>query len=171
VIVDELLPVLYKDYNISRDPARHGIGGTSSGAIAAFTVAWERPDHFRKVLSNVGSFVNLRGGNVYPEIVRKAEKKPLRVFLLDGRNDNRGLRADGKYDETRDWFYQNVRLQQALEEKGYDLNYMWGMQRHGHGMLKAVFPDIMRWLWRDHAFSSDVHDKVEQSFNEPKKPQ
>jgi len=171
VIVDELLPVLYKDYNISRDPARHGIGGTSSGAIAAFTVAWERPDHFRKVLSNVGSFVNLRGGNVYPEIIRKSEKKPLRVFLLDGRNDNRGLRADGKYDETRDWFYQNVRLQQALEEKGYDLNYMWGMQRHGHGMLKAVFPDIMRWLWRDHAFSSDVHDKVEQSFNDPKKPQ
>jgi len=175
VIVDELLPVLYKDYNISHDPARHGIGGTSSGAIAAFTVAWERPDHFRKVLSNVGSFVNLRGGHVYPELIRKSDKKPLRVFLLDGRNDNRGLRADGKYDETRDWFYQNVRLQQALEEKGYDLNYMWGMQRHGHGMLKAVFPDIMRWLWRDHAFSSDVHNKLEQSFNEPfkepKKPQ
>src|SRR5204863_10161665 len=28
VIVDELLPVLYKDYNISRDPERHGIGGS-----------------------------------------------------------------------------------------------------------------------------------------------
>ena len=44
VIVDELLPVLYKDYNISKDPDRHGIGGASSGAIAAFTVAWERPE-------------------------------------------------------------------------------------------------------------------------------
>src|SRR5437763_4206487 len=53
VIVDELMPVLTKDYNISPDPERRGIGGCSSGAIAAFTVAWERPDQFRKVLSNV----------------------------------------------------------------------------------------------------------------------
>jgi enterochelin esterase family protein len=168
VIVDELMPVLYRDYNISRDPARHGIGGTSSGAIAAFTVAWERPNDFRKVLSNVGSFVNLRGGHAYPDIIAKSEKKPLRVFLLDGRNDNRGLRPDGTYDVTRDWFAQNVRMQKALEAKGYDLNYMYGIQVHGHGMLKAVFPDMMRWLWRDHARSDDVHDMVERSFNVPK---
>ena len=169
MIVDELMPVLYKDYNISRDPERHGIGGTSSGAIAAFTVAWERPNHFRKVLSNVGSFVNLRGGHVYPDIIAKSEKKPIRVFLLDGRNDNRGLRPDGAYDEKRDWFFQNVRMQKALEAKGYDLNYMYGIQVHGQGMLKTVFPDMMRWLWRDHALSIDVHDMVERSFNEPKK--
>jgi enterochelin esterase-like enzyme len=166
VIVDELLPVLYKEYNISREPARHGIGGTSSGAIAAFTVAWQRPDHFRKVLSNVGSFVNLRGGHAYPDIIRKSNKKPLRVFLVDGRNDNRGLGANGVYDEKRDWFYQNVQLQQALEEKGYDLNYMWGIQKHGQSMLKLVFPDMMRWLWRDHAFSSDPRNTLERSFKE-----
>ena len=93
VIVDELMPALYKDYNISKDPERHGIGGASSGAIAAFTVAWERPDEFRKVLSIVGSFVNLRGGHAYADIVRKSEKKPIRIFLQDGRNDNRGVRA------------------------------------------------------------------------------
>ena len=85
------MPALDKDYNISKDPEMHGIGGSSSGAIAAFTVAWERPDHFRKVLSNVGSFVNLRGGHVYPEKVLASEKKPIRVYLCDGRNDNRGL--------------------------------------------------------------------------------
>src|SRR4029453_5545561 len=50
VIVDELLPAFYKQYAISSDPERRGIGGASSGAIAAFTVAWERPNHFRKVL-------------------------------------------------------------------------------------------------------------------------
>ncbi len=105
VIVDELMPVLYKGYNIAKDPERHGIGGSSSGAIAAFTVAWERPDQFRKVLSNVGSFTNIRGGHAYPDIIRKSEKKPLRVFLVDGRNDNRGVRGDGTYDQTRDWFY------------------------------------------------------------------
>ena len=81
-----------------------GIGGSSSGAIAAFTVAWERPDQFRKVLSNVGSFVNLRrAATSIPEKVLATDKKPIRVYLCDGRNDNRGLR-NGKYDETRDWF-------------------------------------------------------------------
>ena len=75
MIVDELMPVLYKEYNISKDPERHGIGGASSGAIAGFTVAWERPDQFRKVLSIVGSFTNLRGGHVYPDIVRTSAEE------------------------------------------------------------------------------------------------
>ena len=168
VIVDELLPALNKDYNISKDPERHGIGGSSSGAIAAFTVAWQRPDVFRKVLSNVGSFTNIRGGNAYPDIIRKTDRKPLRVFLVDGRNDNRSLHADGTYDQPRDWFYQNVRMQQALTEKGYDVNYEWGIQKHGQKMLQTVFPEMMRWLWRDHGVSTDVHDMVERSFNTPK---
>src|SRR5947207_15169784 len=77
VIVDELMPVLDKDFNISKDPERRGIGGASSGAIAAFTVAWERPNNFHKVLSIVGSFVNLRGGDAYADIVRKSERKPI----------------------------------------------------------------------------------------------
>jgi enterochelin esterase-like enzyme len=165
VIVDELLPVLYKQYNISKDPERHGIGGSSSGAIAAFTVAWQRPDQFRKVLSNVGSFTNIRGGHAYPDIIRKSEKKPLRVFLVDGRNDNRGQRPDGSYDPNWDWFLQNVRMQQALTEKGYDLNYSWGIQPHGQKMLRTVLPEMMRWLWRDHGVSTDVNDMVERSPN------
>jgi len=82
----------------SKDPDQPGIGGSSSGTIAAFTVAWERPNDFRKVLSNVGSFVNLRGGYVYPEPVLASEKKPIRIFLCDWRNDNRGM-LDGAYDE------------------------------------------------------------------------
>src|SRR5215471_9983483 len=127
VIVDELLPLLYRDYNISRDPESHGIGGSSSGAIAAFTVAWQRPDVFRKVMSNIGSFVDLRGGNAYPDIIRKSDKKPIRIFLCDGRNDNRGERPGEPYNESKDWFLQNVRMMQALTAKGYDLNYAWGM--------------------------------------------
>jgi enterochelin esterase family protein len=167
VIVDELLPVLYKEYNISKDPEQHGIGGASSGAIAAFTVAWQRPDHFRKVLSIVGSYVNLRGGHVYPELIRKSEKKPIRVFLQDGRNDNRGMRRDGNYDETRDWFLQNVRLMKALTEKGYDVNYSWGIGKHGQKQGGAMVPEMMRWLWRDQAVSTDVKDMVERSFRAP----
>jgi len=167
VIVDELMPVLYKEYNISKDPERHGIGGASSGAIAAFTVAWERPDHFRKVLSMIGSFTNLRGGHAYADIVRKSEKKPIRIYMQDGRNDNRGIGRNGNYDQTRDWFFQNVRLMEALRDKGYDLNYQWGIGRHSQKHGGAIFPDMMRWLWRDHPVSTDVTDTVERSFNKP----
>ncbi|HEY1337407.1 MAG TPA: alpha/beta hydrolase-fold protein [Bryobacteraceae bacterium] len=167
VIVDELMPVLYKEYNISKDPERHGIGGASSGAIAAFTVAWERPEAFHKVLSFVGSFVNLRGGHAYADIVRKSPKKPIRIFLQDGRNDNRGVGRGGQYDETRDWFLQNVRLMQALTEKGYDVNYAWGMNKHGQKMGGEILPEMMRWLWRDHGASTDPKDAVERSFREP----
>jgi len=169
VIVDELLPVLYKRYNVSKDPERHGIGGSSSGAIAAFTVAWQRPDEFRKVLSDVGSFVDLRGGNAYPDIIRQSARKPIRIFLCDGRNDNRGLRPGETYNQARDWFYQNVRMMQALTERGYDLNYAWGMNKHGQKMGGAILPEMMRWLWRDHEFSTNPNDAVERSFNLPKK--
>src|SRR5262249_17044006 len=102
VITEELMAVLYKEYNISKDPEMHGIGGSSSGAIAAFTVAWQRPDQFRKVLSNVGSFTNIRGGHAYTDLVLSNPKKPIRVFLCDGRNDNRGFRNGGD-DEKGEW--------------------------------------------------------------------
>ena len=172
VITEELMPVLYKEYNISKDPEQHGIGGSSSGAIAAFAVAWERPNEFRKVLSNVGSFVNLQGGYVYPERVLAAEKKPIRIFLCDGRNDNRGLRGDGTYDEKRDWFYHNVRLMKALTQKGYDVNYSWSMNLHGQKFGGMILPEMMRWLWRDGPVSTDVKDMMERSFRQPveKKP-
>lgn len=168
VIVDELMPVLHKQFNISPDPERHGIGGSSSGAIAAFTVAWQRPNDFRKVLSNVGSFVDLRGGNAYPDIISKSDKKPIRIFLCDGRNDLRGQMPDGTYNQARDWFYQNVRMMQALTAKGYDLNYAWGINKHGQKMGGAILPEMMRWLWRDHEVSTDPNSTEERLYNLPK---
>jgi enterochelin esterase family protein len=169
VIVDELLPALYKDYKISRDPERHGFAGWSSGAIAAFTVAWERPDQFHKLLTSIGTFVDLKGGYVYPERVLASEKKPLRIFMIDGRNDNRGTNAQGgAYDPHRDWFLQNVRLMQALTKKGYDVNYSWGMGVHSHNMGGAMLPEMMRWLWRDQPVSVDPLDTAERSFRAAK---
>lgn len=167
VIVDELMPAVDKEYNISKDPDRRGIAGTSSGAIAAFTVAWRRPDQFRKVWSIVGSFTNIRGGHAYPDIIRKESRKPIRIFLVDGRNDNRGQRRDGSYDQSRDWFYQNVRMVKALEEKGYDVAYHFGIGKHGLKSGGPFIPEMMRWLWRDHPLSTDVNDMVERSFHEP----
>ena len=166
VIIDELMPVLKEKYNISSDAKDHGIGGVSSGAIAAFTVAWERPDQFSKVLSIVGSYTNIRGGHKYPDLIRQSEKKPIRIFLQSGRNDNRGERR-GKYDPEWDWFLQNNRMAEALEEKGYDMTYTWGIGYHGSQQGGAILPEMMRWLWRDHGTSTDPKDQVERSFNVP----
>jgi len=164
LIVGELMPALNADYRLSPDPERHGIAGWSSGAIAAFTVAWERPDQFHKVLSGIGTFVDLAGGHVYPEKVLASEPKPIRIFMIDGRNDNRGLNADDEYDPSRDWFYQNVRLKDALVERGYDVNYAWGIGVHSHDMGGAMLPEMLRWLWRDHPVSTDPRDTAERSF-------
>ncbi len=168
VIIDELMPALREKYNLDPNPDMHAIAGTSSGAIAAFTVAWERPDQFRKVISIVGSFVNLRGGQVYPEKVLATERKPIRAFFVDGVNDNRGFRG-GQYDPNMDWHLQNVRLVEALTQKGYDINYTWGIGLHGQKQGGAVLPEMMRWLWRDYARSYDAHDLTERSFRTPAK--
>lgn len=170
VITDELLPLLEKQYNISRNPADHGIGGASSGAIAAFTVAWHRPDQFSKVLSAIGSFTNIRGGHVYPDLIRQAEKKPIRIFLQDGVNDNRGLRGEGanaKYDATRDWHAQNIKMQAALTEKGYDVNFTWGIGTHSNKQGGAIFPEMMRWLWRDYPRTDDARDNSNRTLLVP----
>lgn len=167
VITEELMPALEKDYSISKDPEMRGIGGASSGAIAAFMVAWERPNAFRKVLSIIGSFTNIRGGDIYTDRVLKSRKKPIRVILCDGRNDNRGIR-NGVYDPRWDWYLQNVRLQKALTTKGYDLNYTWGMNSHSQSFGGQIMPEMMRWLWRDASpVVTDPNDVVERGFLQP----
>ncbi len=167
VVTGEVLPAVYKDYNISKNPDDHGIGGSSSGGIAAFGVAWARPNAFHKVLTNVGSFVDMRGGYVFADRVLSSKRKPLRVFLVDGRNDHRG-RVGEPYDSKRDWFYQNVRLMKALTKKGYDVNYSWGVNTHGEKYLGVMLPDMMRWLWRDGApASTDPNDVGDRGFLQP----
>jgi enterochelin esterase family protein len=161
VIVDELLPVLRKQFNLSPDPADHAIAGASSGAIAAFTVAWHRPDQFRRVISTIGSFVNIRGGDAYPAMIRAAERKPIRVFLQDGVNDFRGTSFAGKptsYDPRRDWHALNIQMAAALQAKGYDLNYTWGIGTHSNKQGGAILPDMLRWLWRDYPRADDPRD-------------
>lgn len=165
VMAEELLPALKKEYNISSDPEQRAVMGASSGAIAAFLNAWHRPDEFRKVISFIGTYTDIKGGHQIPDWVLQHEKKPLRIFLQDGRNDNRNPE-----NLNRDWFHQNVRLAQALTKKGYDLNYTWGIGNHGQKHGGAIFPEMMRWLWRDHPASTDPKDQVERSFRHPKAP-
>jgi enterochelin esterase-like enzyme len=160
MIINELLPALEKDYNLSKNPDDRAIGGASSGAICAFTVAWQRPDQFRKVISTIGSFTNIRGGHVYPDLIRQSERKPIRVFLQDGLNDNRGRGrgTNNTYNATRDWHAQNIKMAAALTEKGYDLNFCWGIGTHSNKPGGAILPEMLRWLWRDYPRPDDPQD-------------
>jgi enterochelin esterase family protein len=142
-IIEELLPEATKGLNITKDPAGWGICGNSSGGIAAFTVAWERPDSFRKVISHIGSFTNIRGGYVYPALIRKSKDapKPLRVFLQDGSNDLDNLHGN--------WPLSNQDMAAALKFAGYDYKFEFGDGGHSGRHGGSIFPDTLRWLWRD----------------------
>jgi enterochelin esterase family protein len=142
-LLEEILPEVAKQYNLTTDPEGRAIFGTSSGGICAFNVAWERPDQFRKVVSHIGSFTNIRGGNVFPALIRKIEKKPIRVFLQDGRND-----IDNQFGN---WPLANQDMAASLKFMGYDYQFVLGEGTHNgkHGAM--LFPDSLRWLWRDYA--------------------
>jgi len=167
MIIDELLPALEKEYKISADPNDRAIAGASSGAICAFTVAWERPDQFRKVISTIGSFTNIMGGHAYPDLVRDSEPKPIRIFLQDGVNDNRGRRRGGEYDPKWDWHAQNIRMAAALTEQKYDVNFTWGIGTHSNRQGGAIMPDMLRWLWRDYPRPDDPHDASNRNLFVP----
>ena len=144
-LLEEMLTELGKTYKLTKDPEGRAICGASSGAICAFTVAWEKPDEFRKVISHIGSYTNIRGGHVYPKKVLEGERKPIRIFIQDGINDNRNAR-----NPERDWFLQNQAMVAALKEKDYDYKYVLGDGGHTQKHGSAIFPDQLRWLWRDY---------------------
>jgi enterochelin esterase-like enzyme len=168
LIVNELLPALEKDYSISKNPDDRAIAGASSGAICAFTVAWQRPDQFHKVLSTIGSFTGIRGGDVYPDLIRESERKSIRIFLQDGVNDLRGTRrGKSAYDPKWDWHAQNLKMVAALTAKGYDVNYCWGIGTHSNKQGGAMLPEMLRWLWRDYPRPDDPQDDSNRKLFEP----
>ena len=147
-LIEELLPAVEQRQTADGRPIRFShdgndrcIAGASSGAICAFTAAWERPDSFRRVFSTIGTYVDLRGGNCYPTLVRKTEPKPLRIFLEDGSTD---LNTFGG-----DWWMANQTMERALIFSGYEVNHGWGDGGHNQDHATVLFPDAMRWMWKD----------------------
>ena len=142
-LIDELLPEALKGLNVTADPSGRAACGNSSGGIAAFTIAWERPDSFRKVVSHIGSFTNIQGGHLYPGLIRKTkgEPKPLRVLLQDGSNDLDNLHGN--------WPLASHDMAAALKFAGYDYTFVFGTEGHNGKHGGAIFPDTLRWLWRD----------------------
>ena len=147
-LLEELLPEVEtkktadgRAIRLSHDGNDRAIGGGSSGAIAAFTAAWERPDAFSRVFSSIGTFVDLRGGMRYPSLIRKFEPKPIRIYLQDGSND---LNIYGG-----DWWMANQTMERAFIFAGYEVEHAWGDGGHTGKHATLVFPDALRWLWKD----------------------
>jgi enterochelin esterase-like enzyme len=140
-LLEEVLPEVGKAYRLTTDPEARAIVGVSSGGICAFTVAWERPDAFRKVISHIGSFTNIRGGHVYPALIRKSAVRPIRVFLQGGSND-----LDNPHGN---WPLANQEMAAALKFRGYDYRFEFGDGGHTHKHGGSLLPDSLRWLWRD----------------------
>jgi sugar lactone lactonase YvrE/enterochelin esterase-like enzyme len=138
-LLEEMIPEALKNLNVTDDPNLRGLCGSSSGGIAAFQVAWERPDQFRRVYTTVGTYVGLRGGNELPVLVRKMEPRPLRIFLQDGKNDNNLYCGS--------WWVANQDMLASFQWAGYEVNHEWGNGGHNRKHGNAIFPDVMRWLW------------------------
>jgi enterochelin esterase family protein len=162
-IVEEMLPEVGKTYKLTTDPARRAIGGTSSGAICAFTVAWHKPDQFRNVISMIGSYTSIGyrpaqegqpmvpGGDLYPTLIRKNPIKPIKIFLQDGSAD-----LDNAHGN---WFLANQQMLAALKYANatadakqvpgprYEVKHEWGDGAHSDAHGGSLLPDILRWIW------------------------
>ncbi len=147
-LLEEILPEVEKQHTtdgrairLSKSGNDRAIGGSSSGAVCAFTVAWERPAEFSKVFSAIGTYIGLRGAERYPTLIRKYEPRPLRIFLQDGTNDLNIYAGD--------WWMANQTMERSLVFSGYNVQHIWGEGQHNGKQGTAVFPEAMRWLWKD----------------------
>ena len=147
-LLEELLPEVEKKttsdgraVKLSKNGNDRSIGGESSGAACAFTAAWERTDAFQRVFSSIGTYVGLRGANIYPTLIRKVEPKPIRIFLQDGSADQNIYGGD--------WWMANQEMERAFVFAGYEVNHSWGTGGHDGKHASEIFPAAMRWLWKD----------------------
>jgi enterochelin esterase family protein len=141
-LLEEILPEVGKKYRLTDDPEGRAICGISSGGICSWTVAWQKPDQFRKVLTHVGSFTNIRGGCVYPSLIRQERPKPIRIFLQDGSHD-----LDNKFGN---WPLANQEVAAALKFAHYDYKFVFGDGGHNGKQGGSILPDSLRWLCRDY---------------------
>ncbi|WP_191322013.1 alpha/beta hydrolase-fold protein [Algoriphagus aquimarinus] len=140
-LINEMIPELKKTYNISDDLKMRAIAGLSSGAISAFSTAWFHPEAFQKVLSHYGSFTDIRGGHNYPPMIRKGEKKDIKIFMQDGSTD-----LDNQYGN---WWLANLQMESALKFKDYEYEFVGGTGGHNGKHAGSILPESLMWLWSD----------------------
>ena len=140
-LIEEIIPEVAENYNLTSDPKMRAISGLSSGGICAFTAAWERPDYFYRVLSHIGSFTNIRGGHNYPSMIRRHAKRDIKVYLQDGSGD-----LNNQYGN---WWLANQQMASSLEFRDYEYIFVKGTGGHNGKHGAAIFPEALKWLWKD----------------------
>lgn len=141
-LIEELLPEIGQTYRISDHPEHRAICGSSAGGTCSWTVAWQRPDAFGKVLSHVGSFADVLKwpAHNYPYLIRQTPRKPIRVYLQAGSND-----LDHEWGH---WPLINLQMAAALNFAGYDYHLEYGDGTHNTQHGGAILPESLTWLWR-----------------------
>ncbi len=164
-LLNEILPEVEKQHTkdgrsirLSKNGNDRAIGGSSSGAVCAFTVAWEKPAEFSKVFSAIGTYIGLRGAERYPTLIRKTEPKPIKIYLQDGSNDLNIYAGD--------WWMANQTMERALVFSGYSVQHIWGEGQHNGKMGNSFFPAAMRWLWKDWPLETKAGATKNQMLND-----
>jgi enterochelin esterase-like enzyme/sugar lactone lactonase YvrE len=162
-LIDELIPEVGKKYNLSKDPNDRGLSGNSTGAVAAFMAAWNRPDQFRRVLSFIGTYVAMKGADSLPALIRKTEPKPIRIFLQDGKNDHIVPGQPWGTFYAGSWPINNQVMYEAFQSAGYDVRLEIGDGGHDGRQAAAIMPEVLHWLWRDYPAPIAVHEPAAMS--------
>ncbi len=158
-IESEVLPLIREKYNIrfTKDPEGRATMGGSSGAAAAFTMAWSHPELYRRVLSYSGTYVNQQfpvsqktphGAWEYHEnLIKRSTKKPIRIWLHVSEKDNGWDRDEASH---HNWVMANERMAAVLKDKGYEYRYVFA-KKAGHTdgrVLRETLPSALEWLWQ-----------------------
>jgi len=143
-LLEDLIPEVGKDFNLVYDASGRAVCGMSDGGIGAFTVAWESPDAFSNSMSHIGSFVRVPGGAEYYNLIRKTRynPKPIRVYIQASENDLNIYEGN--------WTLGNIEMESALMFARYDYRFEMGTGGHDLSFGGAIFPNALRWLWRDY---------------------
>ena len=175
-VLDEILPLLEERQKIRKDAYSRAIGGQSSGGICSLNAAWHRPGAFARVLSRIGSYTAiawrskemkggdvLDGGHFYPSMVRKEEKRNIRVWMEDGAEDLENSHGS--------WPLQNIQLANSLKMREYDFRFVFGNAQHSTAHGDSLLPAALRWLWRgydpaktEQVFAMDPSEKDKPYF-------
>jgi gluconolactonase len=157
-LLEELIPAVAAKYNLSKNPNDRGLSGVSTGAVGALMAAWNRPDQFHRVLSFIGTYVDMKGADHLPALIRKTEPKPIRIFMQDGSHDHIAPAEPYGWDFAGSWPINNEVMYQAFQYAGYDVKFVMGTGTHSTKQAGAIMPDALRWLWRGYPEPITVHE-------------
>jgi enterochelin esterase family protein len=170
-LVEEVIPEVEETVKLRLDGYSRALTGHSSGGIASFNVAWNRPEQFSRVLSANGSFTGLQwhperdleGGYIFPFLIRREERRNIRVWLSDGMKDIDFAEdvIPKRLNLAGSWPLANLQMAQALKTRLYDFHFRYGAGAHNNAQWGLDLPESLAWLWRgyDPNKTSEVYEQ------------